>query len=128
MFLMLAILSSRSFAVWVFLSALRAGDSSCLFRLLISSRAFLYASARSSYSFLAAFLASLIFASASLVLLYSLNARCMSTVPTFSVPWAKAAIGNTKAKARIVETNFFIRRDNGGWNRVRLQLIRFVQN
>ena len=37
----LAILSSRSLAMPVFLSALNAGDSSCLFRLLISSSAFL---------------------------------------------------------------------------------------
>ncbi len=41
MFLMLAILSSRSFAICVFLSELRADDSSCLFKLLISSSDFL---------------------------------------------------------------------------------------
>ena len=41
MLLILAILSSRSLAMPVFLSALNAGDSSCLFRLLISSSAFL---------------------------------------------------------------------------------------
>ena len=109
MFLMLAILSSRSFAVCVFLSVLRAADSSCLFRLLISSSAFLYASARSSYSFLAEFLASLIFYSASLVLLSSLKARCISTVPIFVVPCARAAIGKTSANASIVDRDFFIK-------------------
>src|SRR5215831_267909 len=107
MFLMLAILSSRSLAMPVFLSALNAGDSSCLFRLLTLSRAFLYASARSSYSFLAAFLASLIFASASLVLLYSLKARCMSIVPILS-DWAKAAAGSNSAEAIQKERIFFI--------------------
>src|SRR2546421_972259 len=109
MFLMFEILSSRSLAFCALASALKAGASSCLLRLLISSSAFLYASARSSYSFFAWFLASLIFASASLVLLYSRKVRFMSTVPIFRVPCARAAIGRTNKETSVKESNFFIR-------------------
>src|SRR5205085_6517101 len=66
-------------------------------------------SARSSYSFFAWFLASLILASASLVLLYSLKVRFISTVPIFRVPWARAAMGRTSKEARVKKSNFFIR-------------------
>src|SRR4030081_2904261 len=110
MFLMLAILSSRSLAIFVLASELRADESSCLFKPLMSSSSFFWASAGSSYSFLAAFLASLILASASLVLLYSLKARFMSTVPIFSMPWANAAMGRASPKARVRKKVFFINR------------------
>src|SRR5438105_2372156 len=109
MFLMFEILSSRSLAFCALASALKAGASSCLLRLLISSSAFLYASARSSYSFFAWFLESLLFASASLVLLYSRKVRFMSTVPIFRVPCARAAIGRTNKETSVKESNFFIR-------------------
>src|SRR5438067_1153856 len=109
MFLMFEILSSRSLAFCALASALKAGASSCLLRLLISSSAFLYASARSSYSFFAWFLASLIFASASLVLLYSRKVRFISTVPIFKVPCARAAIGRTSKETSVKESIFFIR-------------------
>src|SRR5436309_9224542 len=109
MFLMFEILSSRSLAFCALASALKAGASSCLLRLLISSSAFLYASARSSYSFFAWFLASLIFASASLVLLYSRKVRFISTVPIFKVPCPRAAIGRTSNETSVKESNFFIR-------------------
>src|SRR5438067_12944538 len=109
MFLMFEILSSRSLAFCALASALKAGASSCLLRLLISSSAFLYASARSSYSFFAWFLASLIFASASLVLLYSRKVRFISTVPIFKVPCPRAAIGRTSNETSVKDSNFFIR-------------------
>src|SRR4030081_2033035 len=125
MFLMFAILSSRSLAFCVLASALKAGASSCLFRLLILSSAFLYASARSSYSFLAWFLASLILASASLVLLYSLKARFMSTVPIFVVPWAKAAHGSASIAPRTMVRSFFIKEDETvGWMRPVVNLLK----
>ena len=38
-----------------------------------------------------------------------LKARCISTVPIFSVPWAKATIGKASVSAKIVDRNFFIK-------------------
>src|SRR5262249_28777774 len=54
------------------------------------------------------FLASLIFASASLVLLYSRNVRFMSTVPIF-IPCARTTTGRTNKVASVKKSSFFIR-------------------
>ena len=83
---MLAIFSSRSLAFGGLGVRAQGRSIELLVELVDLVERLLVASARSSYSFFAAFFASLIFASASLVLLYSLNARFMSTVPTFKVP------------------------------------------